>query len=170
MTTTVLRSVIPGILCLIFAVAAAAQPAWHDFAGRDQVRAEGIEADVEHLAQIERQLGSDHPQVALLLAGLARAYEQTDSRRAEEHYRRAIAILSEAEAKNHSQYNQAGLVGVRRLYAGFLRGQGRTWEAVTEESRAEADQQELDWALSSYHGASLLDLGFDGRKRSGRGQ
>lgn len=160
-----------GILSLLLSLslaAAAAQPAWEEFPGRDQSSADGFEADVEHLAQIERQLGPDHPQVALLLARLARAYEQTDPRRAEEHYRRAIAILSEAEAKRHSQYNQAGLVGVRKLYAGLLRGQGRTWEAVTEESRAEADQQELDWALSSDRGTNVLDLQADGRKRSRR--
>lgn len=170
MTSKTLCRAIPGLLSLVFAATALAQPAWHDFAGRDQPSRGGIEAEVEHLAQIERQLGPDHPQVALLLASLALAYEPTDPRRAEEQYRRAIAILSEADAKHHSQYNQAGLVGTRKRYAGFLRAQGRTWEAATEESRAEADQQELDWALSSYHGASLLDREFDGRKQPGRGR
>lgn len=152
-------------LATLMTLSLSSVPAWADRPAPDHVAADEV-----HLSQVERLLGSAHPHIALLLARLGASYAPLDPRQAEEHYRRAIAILSEAEANNHPQFNSAGLVAVRKMYAAFLRSQDRTWEAVTEESRAAADQQELDWQLKSSRDPALLDLDRDRQKAARRAQ
>jgi hypothetical protein len=136
----------------VFFISAGVNTAWADVPGPAVVAAEE-----SHLSHIEGLLGPDHPQVALVLAQLGTSSALNNPRLAEEYYRRALAILSEAEAKNHPLSNPAGLVAVRKRYAAFLRAQERTWEAVTEESRVAADEQELDWQRTTQHGPVLFE-------------
>jgi tRNA A-37 threonylcarbamoyl transferase component Bud32 len=89
------------------------------------------------LAIEERTLGSDHPEVAATLVGLADFYTvEKRYAEAEPLFRRALTIAEKAFPPGHP-----ALARTLRRYARLLRAMGREGEAEALERREEAERQ-----------------------------